>query len=285
MDRSEAYLVREGLSAVGAEQLPEQARQWVARRVDQHGYHAVARNLGGLLCLYPHHHGTDGRCLMVNGRPLRRFPDLKTAAGVLVATASRATATTEEPASDLPVSLDGFRSTHPQDGEVGFLPLVVGPAAAYWAYKYVTGPSEDAERRFRDLSADWEAFEKAGITDAEFARLAEDVRAWRAFRDLWRAGEPEVEALTAQEATANRVRAELCAQRNSPRCGQNLRGGDIEDARGTYKAASWVDRQAKEASKTTADAWGDVPWQVKAGGAAVFVLVALSLVRDLTRSR
>ncbi|WP_156041381.1 hypothetical protein [Chondromyces apiculatus] len=233
--------------------------------------------------------------MLVNGQPLRKFTNIRTAAGVLVATAGRAGATAARPAIDLPVSIEGFKSTHPdaEPGrapvEVGLLPLLIPWIAAYGAYSYVNTPTEDTERRFRDLAADWEAFERAGVPRPPFGFLAADHRAWVAFREAWKAGNPDVSDLAPQEATANRVRAELFQRSGDPRYGKdrNLKSTDVLETKRVLQAADTVDREVRAvtqaAQSKTANVWDAIPWQAKAGGAAVLTLFVLTLFRDLTR--
>jgi hypothetical protein len=274
------YLIREALLATQAPALPAQARRWVETRVRRHGYDPALHNVGGVLCAYPHRHGEDDRCAVIDGRALRRFADVKQGAGVLVATALRAAARPDKPLPDLPTTLDGFRSTHPELGVAG-------------VWDQLFGPSEDAERRFRELAADWESFERAGVTDPiadrRLKHLAADVRAWRAFRDAWQGGTVGADgaALSAQEINANRVRWELRdLAPQDPKWGKdkNLKGGDIEDATAALSAAAAIDKASRSVERTTAEFWADIPWQIKAGGAAFLGLYVLALVRDITRS-
>ncbi|MCC6552962.1 MAG: hypothetical protein IT372_08070 [Polyangiaceae bacterium] len=298
MEPAATYLSREALAAVQADRLPGRARRWIERRIKAHGYDSIAHNLGGLRCCHAHRHGSDGRCVVVGGRPLARFPTVLVGAGELVRAAVRASAEPHAPAPDLVVG--GFRSVHPNPDEIGatsddlpylgfLFPPTAALAAAYAAYRAATGPSGEAERRFRELSADWEAFERAGVTGPRFAHLAPDLQSWRAFRDAWHGGEPDVAALTEQETAANRVRAYLFEASRDPRFAPQgrLRGGDINDTTPARQAAAVVDQAVRtaqqQASRATRDLWTEIPWQAKAGAAAVGVLWVATLVRELVR--
>ncbi|WP_437679975.1 hypothetical protein [Sorangium sp. So ce131] len=154
----------------------------------------------------------------------------------------------------------GFRSVHPEAG--GWNPF---------------GPSDDAERRYAELLSAWAELEQAGVPD-RYPHLRRQREFWVDFKARWEAGDPDVTQLTAAEADARTARAYVREHRpDDPRFAQarDPRGGDIEDARASLRAAAAVDRGAKNARDFAADAaragWEAIPWWVKAGTAAAVV--------------
>ena len=63
------------------------------------------------------------------------------------------------------------------------------------------GPSEAAQASFQELSATWTSLEKAGVpTDPKFKYLHPMYDAWVPFRDAWKSGNADQEALRAMLA-------------------------------------------------------------------------------------
>jgi len=105
-------------------------------------------------------------------------------------------------------------------GDLGSLDDNFSIPGVGWAPGF--GPNAAAEDLYRQLRADWEAFERVGVGTTILPHLKPDLDAWRKFRDSWE-GQPsapwssddylpgnEVGAkLDVQANTANRVRAEL----------------------------------------------------------------------------
>lgn len=103
----------------------------------------------------------------------------------------------------------------------------------YGPYKVVKdylGPSEEAEKTFRGLIADWEAFDRLGVGKDVLPGLRQDSVDWRKFREEWQNGDiPSADIggrLTAEVIRANRVRLNLAEQKiTDPALGPGLRAG------------------------------------------------------------
>lgn len=103
----------------------------------------------------------------------------------------------------------------------------------YGPYKLVKdylGPSEEAEKTFQGLIADWEAFDRLGVGGDILPELRQDSVDWRKFREDWQNGDiPSKDIggrLTAEVVRANRVRLNLAEQKiTDPALGTGLRAG------------------------------------------------------------
>lgn len=269
--------ITHALETAGVRSLPPAPRAWVSARLERLGHCPEAHNLGGLLCCLPHDH-TAGGCVAVpvaggRMRHVARFPSWDRAAEVLVQTARRAAATSEEPAPDLPV---GYTSTHPRGSEhLGFAPLLPFLAPALAAE--LLGPSAEQEATFRGLLSDWESFEREGVP-AKHPELGTTHAFWVKFRDAWLSGRPDEANLNPAVEDANRVRRTLAEKAGKPP--PPLRKGvDVEESTPTLKAAASLSDAVKDAGREVRAQIDQAPPGVKlAGGAALLVAGGVGLL-------
>ncbi len=126
------------------------------------------------------------------------------AAAALCRAAYRASATPSRPRAPIPI-----------EGE----PVTGGPLdEAFTLWDRLTGPSSNAEDLFRDVAADWVAFERAGVP-AQYPELRADHERWIRFRDAWHRGQADPKELRAYALDANRVRRSLYDRTKDPRFG------------------------------------------------------------------
>jgi hypothetical protein len=75
------------------------------------------------------------------------------------------------------------------------------------------GPSDEAQRTFQGLVADWEAYDRIGVGSKVLTHLREDVADWRRFRGEWLNADIDSSdiggRLTGEVIRSNRVRLNL----------------------------------------------------------------------------
>ncbi len=242
------------LREAGAHELSPSARRWLAGRL---ALDATTTARGGIiqpLAPNPDNYAgigvnvglVESARLGARGR-LAAYPDLDTAARALVADASRAGATSDEPAEDIPLP------------EPDATPGVGGEEAPAVGWLPGFGPSDEAQAGFAALRADWESFiapENGGparfLTGDEKHRR-EDLFSWRTFRHAWESGDLDSTEiggqLRAQIAVANEIRRELAetAQRNASKARAAAAVATDETERAArLAAAAAADKRAAE---------------------------------------
>ena len=156
--------------------------------------------------------------------PLARFRTLEAGAAALVQTARRA----------------GAR--YPYEAPPNLVPVGWWPGF---------GPSDEAESTYRQLRADWEAFERDGVGSTKLPHLRQDVVEWRQFRDAWEAGSlPSNDLggrLNAEVSRANRIRSELTGKTIAELGPEVRRGVDVVNATAfTRDVAAPVEQWARD---------------------------------------
>lgn len=231
----------------------------VVQRLSVHGFAPTANNFGGVLCGLPHRH-SDGRCVVVAGRPLQRFDTPEAGMRRLVELCCVAQGQS--------AALAGFRSElRPGDDDAGGL----------------FGPDEKAERTFQELSAEWTALEKEpGVEKLRKGLARDSYSAWVAFRDKWRAGDADTASLAPMVADLNQTKENLGKERST------IRPTDVTQTTALLQAAQAghegdyvqaLDKAWSGAKASVKETLRELPaWKMAAGGGAAGVLVTSLLL-------
>lgn len=248
--------IADALTKAGVEHLSPAQRAYLARRLAQSEMSDT--NLGGLRDV------TYGSAKL--GRGMASFMNIGAAASALVTVSRRAAprnwgATGEKELAALgvyPFTIERAKTATPPPELGDIKPLTLG----WWPG---FGPSDEAQRAFQGLVADWEGFERIGVGSRVFvgergpdgltrANLFPDLKDWRAFRDAWKAGDVPSGEIAAQLnvniENANKVRKYL-AEANiiDPSLASNAHdraGVDAESSTGALAKAAEVDKWARE---------------------------------------
>jgi len=292
---SSAAVIAGALARAEVHRLPPTGRAYLTRRLQAQiagGDIEPARNLGGLRNI----------AFGSTGAGEATFADLDSAARALVAVSYRAAPRAWGNVNAAELAQLG-RYPFNAERQAKRLAELAGQAPPELGWWPGFGPSEAAEATFRGLMADHAAFDRIGVggrvfgpddPDKRHANLAEDVTAWRAFRDAWLAGDiPSTEIggqLTAQVIGANKIRQYLAeAKITDPELQTELRKGvAVDEATNAAAPATKIDTWARSVPVLR---WLTDPGQTPANatkrilavaGASVAVLAGVVLV---TRSK
>lgn len=258
-------MLRGAMERAGVAALPLPRRRRVAdaiaARLQRYGVRPRQHNWGGVLCQRTEHRDC---CVRAGGRRWQRFASDAEGLQRLVELCVMYTG-----ARPVAGPVEGFRSELRSEG---------------WF-----GPTEEAEKAFQDLSAAWAGLEADfGTTKLKTGLARDSYAVWVAFRDKWKAGNPDTTALSAMVAEVNMVRQNLgkpAVEIRPPEVTQStglLRGMDTADKAARAVTATASD-MARDVASGTANAWAGAPLPAKIGAVAVAVLSVVAAILGVRR--